>query len=124
MADRCGERIRAARLAADMTQKELAEKLNISAAMISQWEGNVRNPKKETLQAIAVALGCSYFSLAGFDESSELLTAIMNENEVVYKELLPMYYRIQAAFSLLNIDGAKRLASFAEDLAKITEYQA
>ena len=48
-----GERIKAARRKANLTQKELGEKLGISYQSVAQWENNLRNPKYETLQRIA-----------------------------------------------------------------------
>lgn len=51
-----GELIKAARMKAGLTQRELADKLNVSFVNISQWENGTRNPKKETLQKIANAL--------------------------------------------------------------------
>lgn len=53
-----GENIKKAREAAGLTQKELAEKLGISVAMISRWEKGTRNPKMSTLTKIADAIGC------------------------------------------------------------------
>lgn len=52
-----GQRIKAARKKAGMTQAVLAEKLGISYVGVSQWENDLRNPKLETLQRIASALG-------------------------------------------------------------------
>ena len=52
-----GQRIKAARKAAGMTQKELGEKLGLSFQSIAQWENDLRNPKYDTLKRIAVALG-------------------------------------------------------------------
>lgn len=51
-----GERIQKARKAAKLSQKELGEKLGVSASMIGQYENNLRNPKTETLFKIADAL--------------------------------------------------------------------
>lgn len=61
----CGQRIKTARKQAGMTQSELANKLNIPYQSISQWERDVRNPKRETLQRIADALGVSVDYLLG-----------------------------------------------------------
>ena len=58
-----GERIKAARLEKGLTQKELGSLLGLSVPAISQWETNLRNPKIETLQKIADALGCSVLYL-------------------------------------------------------------
>ena len=54
-----GERIKAARKKAGMTQAELAEKLEIPFQSVSQWERDIRNPKKETLEKIAEKIGFS-----------------------------------------------------------------
>lgn len=51
-----GQRIKAARQQAGLTQTELAEKLGIPYQSISQWERDLRNPKYENLQRIANAL--------------------------------------------------------------------
>lgn len=50
------ERIKAARKKAGLTQKQLGEKMGISYQAVSQWENDLRNPKIETLRAIANAL--------------------------------------------------------------------
>lgn len=63
-----GERIKAARKKAGMTQKQLAEKLNISYVNISQLENNQRTPGYETIRRIADALGVSIYEL--FDGST------------------------------------------------------
>lgn len=52
-----GQRIRGTRKRAGLTQKELGEKLGISYQTVAQWENDLRNPKYETLQRIASALG-------------------------------------------------------------------
>lgn len=52
-----GERIKAARLKAGITQEELAAKLNITYQSIGQWERGKRTPKPQTLKRIADALG-------------------------------------------------------------------
>lgn len=54
-----GERIRAVRKAAGVTQRELAERLGIFYQQISQYERGERNPKYETVEKIADALGIS-----------------------------------------------------------------
>ena len=51
-----GDQIRAMRQIRGLTQKELAEKLGISAVGVAQWENGLRCPKIETLKRIADAL--------------------------------------------------------------------
>ncbi len=52
-----GERIQSARKQAGLSQKELGTRLGVSGSMIGQYENDLRNPKQETLQNIADALG-------------------------------------------------------------------
>lgn len=51
-----GERIKSARKRAGLTQKELGQKLGISASMIGQYETNIRTPKHGTILKLARAL--------------------------------------------------------------------
>lgn len=62
-----GKKIREARKAAGLTQKELAAKLGIVPNSISQYENGTRNAKPATLRRIAEAIGCTLFDLAGDD---------------------------------------------------------
>lgn len=52
-----GEKLRAARKAAGLTQVELAEKVGCMQKDISRWE-NGRPMTAETLKKLANALGC------------------------------------------------------------------
>lgn len=54
-----GQRIKAARKAAGLTQKELGKKLGVAYQTFAQWENDLRNPKMETLERIADALDIS-----------------------------------------------------------------
>lgn len=58
-----GQRIRAARKKAGLTQEELARKLDISYQSVGQWEREERNPKIENLVEIATALGIDWLDL-------------------------------------------------------------
>jgi len=52
-------RIKALRVAMKMTQKELANRANISSAYLHDLENNNRGAKPETVERIANALGVS-----------------------------------------------------------------
>lgn len=52
-----GERIKKARLEKGMTQKEVAEKCGINDANIRKYESGRQNPKLETIDKIAAAIG-------------------------------------------------------------------
>ena len=52
-----GENIKNIRKKANLSQKALAEKLGVSQQMIAQYEKGKRQPKIETIDKIATALG-------------------------------------------------------------------
>lgn len=52
-----GDRIREARKASGMTQKQLADKIGVSNTSISNWEKGLSNPDPDTIQHLCWALG-------------------------------------------------------------------
>lgn len=72
-----GDRLRMLRKEAGLTQKELGEKLGVSASMIGQYEKNLRSPKFETLQKIASVLNVDIAKLVDFSEISPSLNTII-----------------------------------------------
>lgn len=51
-----GQLIKQARIAKDMTQKQLADALGVSSSMIGQYENDLRKPKFKSILNIAKAL--------------------------------------------------------------------
>ena len=67
-----GERVRAARAAKKLSQKELAEISGISLRTLQNWEGGVRRPSQfEAVSQLATALGVSASEL--LDQSDALV---------------------------------------------------
>ena len=67
-----GERVRAARNAKKLSQKELAELSGISLRTLQNWEGGVRRPSQfEAVSQLASALGVSASEL--LDQSDALI---------------------------------------------------
>lgn len=54
-----GEKLRAARLAAGLSQAQLAEAVGCRQKDISRWESGLHEPGAGTLKKMAQALGCS-----------------------------------------------------------------
>ncbi|ORX22743.1 transcriptional regulator [Thermoanaerobacterium sp. PSU-2] len=75
-----GERIRQARLLKKLTQKQLAELLNVTDATINRYEKGLRSPDPEMLKAIADILDVSVDYLLGH-------TDIKNPAEKITKAL-------------------------------------
>lgn len=51
--------IKSMRIARNMTQKELAEKLKVDQSAVAQWENGKSGPKRSRLVEVAAALDCS-----------------------------------------------------------------
>ena len=58
--------IRAERARADISQEELAERANVSAAAVLSYESGTYVPGTDKLAAIAEALGCTPNDLLGW----------------------------------------------------------
>lgn len=52
-----GDKIREARKAAGLTQRQLAEKIKVSNGSICNWEKNLSRPDPDTIQNLCWALG-------------------------------------------------------------------
>ena len=143
-----GERIKQARKQAGMTQKELAKKLGISYVGVSQWENNLRNPKQETIQRIADAIGCYFYWLLWGEKlstpqriSTNVMRMFCSDDPHVKKAAeLAAYYtetdykkkgysftqieeRLIFIFSQLNLAGQQKALERVEELTEIPKYQ-
>lgn len=55
--------IRAVRIAAGMTQQQLADALGVAQQSVTRWETGEREPRVSTLRRIAAVLGCDLSAL-------------------------------------------------------------
>ena len=146
-----GEAIKKARNKAGLTQKQLAIKLGVSFTLVSQYERGTRNPKPETLDRIATALGMTLETLLdeaflyedGENEHYSRMIASIGKSlfsEAKQEETLDALFEIFAnsifygieedvgfstidAMKKLNSEGQKKVSAYAIDLTKIPEYQ-
>ena len=145
-----GERIKAARKNAGMTQAELADKLGIPYQSIGQWERNQRNPKLETLRKIAAVLGCeitglldpaeySFKIISAPDtdllqqmvrevvqqsgESDSFYLSGLHDGNSVFITYASDEKRILTAFNQLNPAGQTEAVKRVEELTEIPRYQ-
>lgn len=113
-----GQLIKAARKKAGVTQEELGKKIGVSGSSMAQWENDLRNPKLDTLQRIASALGVPVQDL-------------ISDWEAVDKEEFKRVFiygegikdRIDAALDRLNDEGQEKAAERVEELTEIPKYQ-
>lgn len=113
-----GEKIRAARKKANLTQKALGEKCQMPDSQIRQYELGMVTPKIEQIQRIAAALGCSPLDLLAITDAttdikkeyfpnqniSNLQTYLESIGYTVLRESITKTYRKDAIdFSLSQI---------------------
>lgn len=63
--------LRARRLAAHLTQAELAEKLGVTQGAVYSWEIGTKYPSADKLPLLASTLRCKIDDLYGTDEEKE-----------------------------------------------------
>ena len=123
-----GQRIKAARKKAGLTQKELGEKLGITYQTLAQWENDLRNPKYDTLQRIAAALDVPVPELMGLEQIDQY-TSGKEARPEVYRKIEENYQRhhgaqarANKAMEQMNEEGRSKVADYAEDI--LPRYQA
>lgn len=105
-----GEKIREARLSAGLTQKRLSELTGIAEPTIRKYESNRLNPKKETLEKIALPLSVHYLSLYGDDRSN--IIPFLKENVIPPSE--PTMAEIEQKAAALGMTVTEYLLSNPE----------
>lgn len=85
-------RLKEIRKERNLTQKEFAEKLNISQQAISQYENGDREPKLETWQKLADFLDVPVDYLLGISKDSSTLTIddLNQEEQEAYERITDM----------------------------------
>ena len=125
-----GERIRNARKARNLTQKQLGELAGIAEPTIRRYELGRLKPKFETIVKIADALNESVWELYSnheldsvtldqFDESTKKIAYFVRE----YSNAEETTQRLLEAFRKLNIMGRKIAIERVEELVEIPRYQ-
>ena len=116
-----GERLRAFRKQAHLTQKELGEKAGLAEINIRQYEAGKYTPKPESGRKIAVALGVSVSDLYGWDENGNHLESIRTGLKFIETDELNR--ELMEGFSALNQKGKRKAVDYINDLSQISEYQ-
>lgn len=120
------DRLKDVRKNAGLTQAQLSEKLGITAQSYSQYETGKRNPKSETVQKIAKALGVDVDVLRPTKEEKELFEKAAKSitDEQKYKiEEKRLSNLIKHKEKMLNIAGKQKVVDYMDDLVKIPEYR-
>lgn len=123
------EKIKLARQAAKMTQKQLGAACEIDEANIRKYEAGRQNPKKETLEKIASALNLPtiFFML---DKYSFYISPTDGQmyvdeplGEIEDEDCDPVLVELKYSFYRLNSKGRSVAVSRVQELTQIPKYQ-
>ena len=121
-----GQRIKAAREQAGITQVELGEKVGVSGVAIMRYEKGTRQPRLEQFQRIASVLGVDVNwlmhgqTLEQRDQAWKDRVARRFEEANAWKEGKD---RLNIAFDSLNPSGQQEAVKRVEELAEVPRYR-
>lgn len=109
-----GQNLRTLRENYNMTQKELADTLNVSQTAVALWEKGVREPRLGQLRQIADALGVTLSDLTGEGTSETYFEAERQKIGQKYKKIreelgiLQEQLANKTGFSVADIENAEQ----------------
>lgn len=120
------EQLKELRTQAGLSQKKMADILNVSQVAIAHWENGSREPSIEMIINIAKYFNVSPSYLMGWDK--EFIQPINNLTEMfkhttcidISNKTLESFF---IPFSKLNKNGQKKATEYINDLTKIPEYR-
>lgn len=80
------ERLRALRSKIGLSQKNLADKMNVSRSTVAMWETDKSEPDNETLIKLASLFNVSTDFLLGFPDDQTSLDSLSDETNVLEEE--------------------------------------
>lgn len=80
------DNIKKARMEAGLTQKQVAEKLNILQPQYARWENGSRNPKDDTLDKLADIFNTTTDALKGRDDGLEDIITTLRKYDPTEEE--------------------------------------
>ncbi len=121
--EKIGQKISMLRKAQNMTQMELADRMNISFQAVSNWERGLSMPDISKLPELAQLFGVTIDELLG--EKSEILESIVNDNtdeflknNIVEAEefikIAPILKPLQADELLMEVNLSLKLSEIAD----------
>ncbi len=104
-----GERLRALRLSADLTQAALAERSGLDVSYVSQMERGLRDPSLSSIEALASGLGLSLSEF--FDDAEDNATTHLARSLAAELSPLDALTRRDAVDIVRRIRGAVERAT-------------
>lgn len=126
--DSIGQRIKALRETAHLTQEQLGEKVGVTGVTIMRYEKGLRQPKLKMLANIAMALDAPFSYLIQQEEFISLLSSDLEEKIHSYSSDVASSIeiaseRIRLALGELNREGQEKAVERVEELTEIPKYQ-
>lgn len=78
-----GQKIKSLRIKANLTQKDLADKMNVTFQTVSKWESDTNEPDIASIKELAKIFGCSFEYLFNDEEEQ-----ISNQEQEISKETI------------------------------------
>lgn len=102
----------------NLKQEELAEKVGVSYAAISNYETGKREPKRKTLEAIADYFNVDMNYLLGKTSIQRVVTFDSNGNRIYSSSTLTeRQQKLLDSFNALNEDGQRKVLEYIGDLS-------
>lgn len=126
-----GANIRRFRKAKGLTQKQLAELINVSTITIQRYEAEKFKPKTEHLESIAKCLGITVDTVIDFDIYKYFDIPFedidLNKQAAILEILSEMYGKdvmnLVTDYCLLNDLGKRKVAEYARDILSNKKYR-
>ena len=114
------DRLKELRFKKNITQKDFAEKIGVTAAALSAYENNVKNPSIAVAKRIAEVFHVSIYWLCGLTDKESY-----SEQFETFSDIIQILFRIDSespfTFSL-EVDPYSRKASIVFDSPKIVQF--
>ena len=104
-----GEKIRRARKAAGLTQRQLAQQLGVSNTSVSNWEKDLSRPDADLLQALCAVLAVQPNDFYGAVESGDTRRSVSDE------EIKFALFGGDGEITDAMFDEVKRFAAFLKE---------
>ena len=105
-------RIRELRIEKELTQKELAACLGLTANCICEWEKGRSEPGIESLQKLVACFGCSIDYLVGIED--DFGNVVVQSNSSTTPNLSPDEKKLLDTYRALDMKNRMHVSAYAE----------
>ena len=117
-----GSRIKELRISKGISQKDMAEKLEINRSTYSNYENDIREPNKEIIEKIANTLNVEINELLPYHITIGGESTLPPELKQLDKSSNDISNQILSDLKMLNTKGKYEAAKRVNELTKLEEY--